>query len=119
MSDFFDVSTPAKRFRLVAWAEAVSWAGLLIAMGFKYIPDPGHPKAVSIPGMVHGVIFILFVLVSFVTARALKWSAGVTALALLASLPPFCTVLFEVWAQRTGRLAELSAATPEPARTDG
>jgi len=112
MGDFFDLSTVAKRFRFVAVAEAISWAGLLIAMCFKYIPDHGNKTGVQIFGMVHGLVFIAFVLVTVVTARALKWTPALTLLALASSIPPFCTVVVERYAARTDRLAELSVTAP-------
>lgn len=119
MPNIFDVSTPAKRFRLVAYWEALTWALLLVAMFFKWVL--GYEEAVSIPGMVHGVAgFMLFVVVAIVTAVQLKWNLKVTALALLSSVPPFGTIVFEIWAARNGHLAELStnAPTREPATSD-
>ncbi|NLE80980.1 MAG: DUF3817 domain-containing protein [Rhodococcus sp.] len=116
MPKILDVSTPAKRFRLIAYLEALTWAALLVAMFFKWVL--GYEEAVSIPGMLHGVVFMLFVAVALVTAVQLKWDLKVTALALLSSIPPFGTVFFEIWAARTGRLAELSTnAEPQPVTT--
>jgi len=112
MTNIFDLSTPAKRFRLVAIWEAVTWLALLIAMFFKWVR--GYEEAIAIPGMVHGVAgFIPFVLIALLTAWALKWDLKTTFLALVSSVPPFGTIVFERWAVRTGRLAELSA--PESA----
>lgn len=112
MPNIFDVSTPAKRFRLVAYWEALTWAALLVAMFFKWVL--GFEEAVRIPGMVHGVAgFLVFIVVALITAVQLKWDLKVTALALLSSVPPFGTVVFEIWAARTGRLAELSTGTAE------
>ncbi|WP_431309375.1 DUF3817 domain-containing protein [Gordonia sesuvii] len=107
MKQILDLSTPAKRFRLVAIWEAVTWAALIVAMIIKRVFD--NDEAIAIPGMVHGVAgFMLFVVVALITARALKWSIGVTALALASSIPPFGTLVFEWWARRNGHLAELS-----------
>ena len=107
MTTIFDLSTPAKRFRLVAIWEAVTWLALLIAMFFKWVL--GYEEAIRIPGMVHGIAgFMLFVVVTFITAWALKWDIKTTFLALVSSVPPFGTIVFERWAVKTGRLAELS-----------
>lgn len=106
MRQFFDLSTPAKRFRFVAVLEAITWAALLVAMFFKWVL--GHTEAVAIPGMTHGIVFVLFVVISIVTAISLRWSLSVTALALVSSLPPFGSLVFEWWARRNGHLAELS-----------
>ncbi|HRD63454.1 MAG TPA: DUF3817 domain-containing protein [Nocardioides sp.] len=90
-------------FRVVAFAEAVSWFGLLIGMFFKYVVDAGE-RGVEVFGPIHGTVFLAYLVVTLITWRAQRWSLPVLALALIASIPPFCTVLFEEWARRTGRL---------------
>ncbi|MBF6340081.1 DUF3817 domain-containing protein [Nocardia abscessus] len=109
MGNVFDLSTVAKRFRFIAVLEAISWFLLIIGMVFKRIPEPVL-WPVKVFGMTHGIVFVLFVISAIVAARELGWNLKTTALALLSSLPPFCTVLFEVWAVRTGQLGELSVA---------
>ncbi len=108
MRQFFDLSTPAKRFRFVAVLEAITWAALLVAMFFKWVL--GHDEAVQIPGMTHGIVFMVFVVISLLTAFSLRWSVKVTGLALFSSIPPFGTLVFEWWARRNGHLAELSVS---------
>ncbi|MFT4087045.1 MAG: DUF3817 domain-containing protein [Gordonia sp. (in: high G+C Gram-positive bacteria)] len=106
MRDFFNLSTPAKRFRFIAVVEAITWAVLIVAMVVKRVAD--MDSAIRVPGMVHGIAFIVFVVITFLTARSLGWNWKVLLLALFSSLPPFCTVVFEWWAKRGGLLAELS-----------
>ena len=121
MLSFFDLTTPAKRFRFVAVAEAITWADLLDAMVDKRVND--DDEAIAKPGMIHGIVFVIFVVVALITAMQLKWNAVkwelpvgsrrigipiVTLLALVSSLPPFGTIVFEWWARRNGHLAELS-----------
>ena len=100
--------TPSARFRAVAVAEAISWAGLLIGMFFKYVV--GNAIGVHIFGSVHGVVFIAYVVLSLLARKALTWDNRTTAWALIASIPPFGSVLFERWATRTGRLAQRAVA---------
>ncbi|MFC9897342.1 DUF3817 domain-containing protein [Nocardia sp. NPDC127579] len=113
MGNFFDLSTVAKRFRFIAVLEAISWVGLLTGMAFKYgwfgLPA-GNEIGVKIFGPVHGTIFVLFLLMTLLAARELGWHWKTIVLALVSSGPPLFTVIFEVWAQRTGQLGELSAA---------
>jgi len=90
-------------FRIVAFAEAASWFGLLVGMFFKYVVDVGE-QGVQVFGPIHGTVFVAYVVVTLLTWWRLRWSFPVAALALAASVPPFCTVLFEQWAERTGRL---------------
>ncbi|WP_009474153.1 DUF3817 domain-containing protein [Rhodococcus sp. JVH1] len=117
MANVFDLSTTATRFRFVAILEAFTWLGLLIGMAFKYLPADGNEIGVKIFGPIHGGVFVLYLLISLWTARKLSWNLVTTFWALVASVPPFGTVVFEVWAARTGRMGELSrssAAKSEP-----
>ncbi|RCW45198.1 integral membrane protein [Halopolyspora algeriensis] len=85
-------------FRLVAFAEALSWAGLLIGMVFKY--GFGQPMGVTIFGWIHGMVFTAYVVVGLLVYGPLRWKFRVLVLALIASVPPFGTVVFERWATR-------------------
>ena len=106
----FDVRTVAGRFRLVALAEAVSWVGLLVGMYFKYLGTPRTEIGVKIFGMAHGLVFIAFVVMAVLAAIAFRWSAKTCLLALLASIVPLATVMFLIWADRTGRLTGIAHA---------
>ncbi|PXX61450.1 integral membrane protein [Nocardia tenerifensis] len=110
MGNVFDLGTVAKRFRFIAVLEAISWVFLIVGMVFKRLPDPVL-WPVKVFGMTHGIIFVLFVIATVMAARELGWNAKTTVLALLSSIPPFFTVLFEIWAVRAGKLGELSNAT--------
>jgi integral membrane protein len=109
MGNFFDLSTVAKRLRFIAVLEAISWVFLIVGMVFKRLPEP-VTWPVRVFGMTHGIIFVLFVITAILAARELGWNVKTTVLALLSSIPPFFTVLFEMWAVRAGQLGELSNA---------
>lgn len=100
-------------FRVVAVAEALSWAGLLVAMFFKWVvaedPHTGAEGGVPIMGPIHGGVFVLFVLTSLVAWRVFSWRLGTIALALACAIPPFATVWFERRVDRQGLLG-VSAA---------
>ena len=94
----------ARAFSVIAAVEAFTWAGLLIGMYFKYVPETTE-LGVKIFGPLHGGVFVLYGLVAILTAVRLKWSFfWTTVFALAAAVPPFATVVFEVWARRSGRL---------------
>lgn len=97
------LSTPARLFRIVAIAEAVSWTGLLVGMFFKYVVVRDE-IGVTIFGPIHGALFVAYLIGAFVAARSLGWSRWTLALAVVASVPPLATLWFERWATRTGRL---------------
>ena len=51
-----------------------------------------------------------YVVVTLVASRVLRWNVPTTLLALVASVPPLATVVFERWASRTGRLPSQETA---------
>ncbi len=101
--------TAALAFRVVAVAEAVSWLGLLVGMYVKYVPQSSE-VGVQVFGPIHGGIFLAYVVMTLVARRLLRWDVRTTLLALVASVPPLTTVLFERWATRTGRLPSRAPA---------
>ena len=76
---------------------------------------------VKIFGPLHGGAFLLYLPICAWTICRLRWGFFVGLVAVLAGFPPFGTFLFEVWATRSGRMAELSArgsrsSGPRPSR---
>ena len=69
--------------------------------------------------MAHGLIFIAFVVAGLLVGIAFKWTAGTWLLALLASIVPLCSVIFLIWADRTGRMgaARRVAGVLQPGRS--
>lgn len=90
-------------FRVVAVVEAMTWLALLIGMYVKWVAATSE-LGVQIFGPIHGGVFIAYVVLALLTARIQRWTLWTTLLALVASIPPFFTVWFEVWAKRSGRL---------------
>jgi len=90
-------------FMVVAFAEACSWVGLLVGMYGKYIGDAGE-HGVEVFGRIHGIVVLVYVAVALLASRRLRWDGRTTVLALLASVPPLATLVFERWAARSGRL---------------
>lgn len=77
-----------KRFYWVGMAEAISFIALLgIAMPLKYFA--GMPKAVSVVGMAHGILFVAYVTVAFLSMQTFKWPFKKFALAFVAAFLPF------------------------------
>jgi integral membrane protein len=118
MTSAYDLRTAAGWFRLIAFAEAVSWAGLLIGMYFKYLGSPQTEVGVKVFGPIHGGIFIAFLVAAAVVGIGVKWRAGTWLLALLGSIVPLGSVMFLIWADRTGRMGSgavgVRLGQPEP-----
>lgn len=82
------------RFRIVSIAEGISMLVLVfIAMPLKYIFD--LPDMVTYVGWIHGVLFMLYILVMFPTSRKLRWHFRTALLGLIASILPFGPFLFD------------------------
>lgn len=104
MSGAFDLRTAAGWLRLVGLLEAVSWVGLLVGMYFKYLGSPSTEIGVKIFGPIHGGVFVAFLVAAAVAGFTLKWRAGTWLPAGVASIVPLGTVIFLIWADRTGRM---------------
>lgn len=104
MTSAYDLRTAAGWFRLIALTEALSWAGLLVGMYFKYLGSPETEIGVKVFGPIHGGVFIAFVIAALVVGIAARWNAGTWLLALLGSIVPLGSVMFLIWADRTGRM---------------
>jgi len=105
---------PLRLFRVVAVAEAVTWALLLLGMVLKYVTETTE-LGVRVFGMAHGVVFIAYCLTTLVVAVDQRWPARRTAVGLLCSIPPFATVLFDRWAERRGHLSTRWRLVEQPA----
>ena len=88
------LSTPHARFRFFAVAEGISCIALfLIAMPLKYAA--GIESAIKVPGMIHGLLFLAYLAVTFHLSRIEKWSLGKLATGFICGFIPFSTFWFE------------------------
>jgi integral membrane protein len=95
-----------KRFRLVATLEGISFLVLLfVAMPLKYFA--GMPKAVSVVGMAHGLLFVAYMYLLYECWQVLKWPFGKVVLAGISSVLPFGTF----WFDRRLKQEQLAAET--------
>jgi len=95
--------SPSLIFRRIAIAEAVTWALLLVGMFLKYGTQTTE-LGVRVFGMVHGVVFIAYCLVTLLVGIDQRWSRGRVLLGLVSAVPPFMTVWFDRYAERRGAL---------------
>lgn len=95
--------TPRRLYGSLALAEAVTWALLILGMALKY--GGVSESFVPVFGMLHGLVFLGYCLVTCLVWVDHRWSAAFGALGLVSSVVPFATVPFERRAERSGRLA--------------
>ncbi len=75
-------------FRIVSLIEGGSFLFLLlVAMPLKYYY--GMPEAVSLAGMVHGILFVIYTMLSLLLAQKYNWSSAYWGGILLAGMVPF------------------------------
>ncbi len=77
------------RFRLVAFLEGCSFLLFAITMPLKYMM--GMPKPNYIIGMVHGMLFLLYLVLLLKVSTENRWPVKKIFLAFLAALVPFGT----------------------------
>src|SRR3954463_16833934 len=94
--------TPRTLYRRVALAEVVTWALLLLGMVLKYGTRTTE-LGVKVFGLVHGVVFIAFCLVTVLLWVDQRWTAREGLFGLLSAIPPFLTVWWERRLERPGR----------------
>lgn len=90
------ISNPRALFRVAATAEAVTWTLLIIGMVLKYVTETTE-LGVRIGGMLHGVVFIAYVLVVVALWIDHRWPLRTGVLALVSAVPPWLTLWFERW----------------------
>ncbi|MFD0679874.1 MULTISPECIES: DUF3817 domain-containing protein [unclassified Paenibacillus] len=93
------LKTALGRFRLIGLYEGISFILLLgIAMPLKYYA--GFPQPVKIIGMLHGLLFVLYILTLAHVTLTNRWSFLRVIGALIASLLPFGTFVLDARLRR-------------------
>jgi integral membrane protein len=105
-------STVIRLFRVLAVAEAFSWAALLTGMYFKWIARTSE-LGVEIAGPIHGALFIAYGVAALALWRLQRWPFLVAFLAGFSAVLPFATVLFERWAVKRGYLTPTGSRPAE------
>lgn len=101
-------------FKVLAVAEAFSWAALLVGMFLKWVLRTTE-LGVQIAGPVHGALFIGYGIAALVLWKLQRWPFSVAFLAGLSAVFPFATLFFEHWAAKRGFL---TVAPVPPAATE-
>jgi integral membrane protein len=94
---------------------------VLIILCFAGIPlqIAGHPAVANNVGVLHGILYIIYLAFAWLLARRLHLTLGPTVLMLLAGTIPILTFVVERWATHRyiePALAGQQAAQPEMAK---
>jgi len=98
-------------FRFAALSEAVGWTVLLLGISIDHFGLPGHRFAVPIAGQIHGTIFLLYFGVQIAVYSSLGWSRQKFLASIVAGVPPYGTLAFELWAAHSRRRPQLHSDT--------
>jgi integral membrane protein len=95
-----------RNFRYVALAEATSFLALLVA---SYVKNTGGSEiGVKILGPIHGLLFVVYVLMVWQLHREAGWTGRQTFWILVGAVLPFGGYVVDWWLQRRER-ARLSS----------
>ncbi len=88
-----NLQSPLGQLRLLALFEGISYLLFGITMPLKYMLDIPEPN--YIVGMIHGVLFVLYVASTIQNSIVQKWNLRTIFFVLSASLVPFGTFILE------------------------
>lgn len=94
-------------FRLSAIGEACGWSLLISGLILRHFIGNNDP--VIIAGQIHGMLFFCYAVASLGLYPSLHWSRKRAFVALMASVPPYGSLLFEQWAAYQRDKVQLSA----------
>jgi integral membrane protein len=96
-------ATPKSLFRVLAFAEAVTWT--LLISGLILRATIGLDVAVSIGGGIHGLVFLTYGATAVLLTVNQRWNVGTAVLTIGSAIIPYATIPVELWLARSGRLA--------------
>lgn len=87
------------RYRVMAYVTGV----VLVVLCFVGIPlqMAGHPAVANDVGVVHGILYIIYLIAAWLLARRLGLAVKPTVIMLLAGTIPIMTFIVERWVTRT------------------
>ncbi|HJY70448.1 MAG TPA: DUF3817 domain-containing protein [Streptosporangiaceae bacterium] len=99
------------RYRVMAYVTGV----VLVVLCFVGIPlqVAGHPAVANNVGVVHGILYIIYLVFAWILSRKLRLATKPTVIMLLAGTIPIMTFIVERWVTRRFINPAL-AAQPQP-----
>jgi integral membrane protein len=85
-------------FKFTAIGEAFGWTFLLYGIGSKRYKLPGYKFALPVGGSIHGFLFLAYLGIVISAYSSLDWSRAKGFLAILVSVVPYGSLVFEQYA---------------------
>lgn len=95
--------TPQSLFRVLAFAEAVSWTLLIGGLILRATAD--LDVAVTIGGGIHGFVFLSYAATAVLVAKNQRWGPRAAIVAIGSAVIPYATIPTEHGLRRRGLLA--------------
>ena len=108
----------ARWFRIAAIAEAITLARICSSAWPSSTSGAARRPACTSSVRFTASWCSCYFAVTLVAARRLRWGGRTVVYALLASVPPGSTLVFEAWAERTGRMRERQPTAPDRRAVD-
>lgn len=107
------IETALRSYRVAAWVTGVGLLALVfVAMPLKYLFD--QPRPVALIGMLHGFLYMIYILCTLILAERCRWKPFDAVLILLAGTVPIASFVAERVVTR--RVRAVGATTTRPAR---
>jgi len=92
------VEAAVLRYRVMAYVTGV----VLVVLCFVGIPlqIAGHPSVANNVGVVHGILYIIYLVFAWILSRKLELATKPTVIMLLAGTIPIMTFIVERWVTR-------------------
>ena len=92
------MKTAVLRYRVMAYVTGV----VLMVLCFVGIPlqVAGHPAVANNVGVVHGILYIIYLVFAWILSRRLQLANKPTVIMLLAGTVPIMTFIVERWVNR-------------------
>ena len=95
-------------YRLSAFGEAFGWTLLIGSLGAQKYLMHGNKILVSFAGQIHGLLFFAYIAAVLATYASLGWSFKKGFLIGLMSVPPYGTLVAEMWLSKLRQNEEKS-----------
>jgi integral membrane protein len=99
-------------FRFFAILEAVGWTLLILAIVYRRVGLPEADSVVSFAGHLHGLGFGLYFIFVLLTARSMGWGIRTIVVAIIAGMPPYGSLIFEIAMARLRKMRPVYVRPP-------
>ena len=108
------MKTAVLRYRVMAYVTGV----VLVVLCFVGIPlqVAGHPTVANDVGVVHGILYIIYLVFAWILSRRLRLATKPTVIMLLAGTIPIMTFIVERWITRQFINPALAALPGQPSQ---